>query len=564
MQSNLLFQARQNRLIATVRVFQACFSVASMWAEPDKPGILDNVVVWILVAYLAVAIASWIAARSWRGRHETMFLWMFALDAVVFTVALYLTAGSTSPFFNIFLLIVLSATLQWGWRGAAVATAVSLLVFLPTGLGLYQHATGFQLDVSRFILRVGTLLSVGGLLMAYGRHQERVGQDMLRLSGAELRPEASEQAPVGACLEHALTVFGVTRGLFVWGDPEEPGLTIEALSPEGRRRSSMLIADDEDHPSLDDAEEPFFYDPAGPSAVSVGRDGRMRPAPPEVVGSQVLHELAPAASLVLPVRASGFAGWIILPGLPLLDRELLILGATVAAQASVAVESWRSLMVWRDAAAAQERVRLARDIHDGTLQFLAGAAMQLESVARRLPADEEAAREQIRRLQEDLKAEQRQLRELIGSSSDLIGDRPHAADFRAEVQNLAAALARRWNANISVAAEQAERPLPGSLAFELLQIVREAISNAVRHGRANEVNIQAAQDDRGLELTIADNGVGMPVHGVFGMAQLKDMAAGPRSLRGRIAGLGGDMVVESGPGGTTLRISTPLAARSAG
>jgi signal transduction histidine kinase len=533
--------------------------LASVWAEPDKPGILDNLVFYLLAGYLVVALASWVAARYWRGRHEAMFLAMFALDAVVFTVALYLTAGSTSPFFSIFMLIALSATLQWGWRGAAAATGLALAVFIPTALEVYQRATGFQFDPPRFILRVGTLLSLGGLLVAYGRHQERVSTDMLRLSGGQLQPEASEQAPVAACLEHAVKVFGLKQGLFVWGDPEEPGLILDELSSEGHRRSALQVASGEDHPSLEAAEEPFFFDPSGPSGVSLGLDGRMRPAPEEASASPLLRELATTTSLVLPVRAPGFAGWIILRDLQLLDRELLVLGATVAAQAAVAIGSWRSLMLWRDAAAAEQRVRLARDIHDGALQFMAGAAMQLESVARRLPPDQSGTLEQIRRLQDDLKGEQRQLRELIGSTSDLTGHRLRASDFRTEVEGLAVALARRWNAKISVAAEEADRPLSGSLVFELLQIVSEAISNAVRHGRASIVDIRAAQAEESLRLTIADNGVGMPVHGVFGMAQLKDMAAGPRSLRGRVAGLGGDLVVESGPTGTTLKITAPTA-----
>jgi signal transduction histidine kinase len=558
MQNNFLFQARQNRLIASVRVFQAGISLASVWAEPDKPGILDDLVFYLLGGYLALAAASWVVARYWRGRHETMFLAMLGLDAVVFAVALYLTAGSTSPFFSIFLLIALSATLQWGWRGAAAATGVALLVFVPTALPAYQHATGFRFDPPRFILRVGTLLSVGGLLLAYGRHQDRVASDMLRLSGAQLRPEASEEAPVWACLEHALTVFGLKRGAFVWGDPEEPGLTLDELSPEGRRRTPLAIAPGQDHPSLDGAEEPFFFDPAGPAAVSLGRDGRMKAAPDDVLTSPALRELATSElTLVLPVRAAAFAGWIVLKDVPVLDRESLVLGSTVAAQAAVTIGSWRSLMVWRDAAAAQQRVRLARDIHDGTLQFLAGASMQLEALARRLGDGE---RDQIRRLQDDLKAEQRQLRALIGSTADIAPDHRRPADFDAEVKSLISDLSRRWNADIRFESDLADRPLPAPLVFELLQVVREAISNAVRHGRARTVAIRVADKGGELELVISDDGVGMPAHGVFGMAQLKDLMVGPRTLRSRVAGLGGDLVVESGPDGVTLRIAAPLGA----
>jgi signal transduction histidine kinase len=120
-------------------------------------------------------------------------------------------------------------------------------------------------------------------------------------------------------------------------------------------------------------------------------------------------------------------------------------------------------------------------------------------------------------------------------------------------------LARRWSTAISVnIGRPADLELPGTLAFELLQIVREAISNAVRHGKASAVSIDADSDRTSMHLTIADNGVGMPMHGVFSMQELKTMRVGPRMLRDRVAGLGGELVLESGSKGTTLRITAPL------
>ena len=557
MQNNLLFQARQNRLIAAVRVFQACFSLASALVEPNRPGVFDDYARQILMVYLGVSVLAWVAAQYWRSRHEVMFLGLLVVDGLVFATVLYLTAGSTSPFFAVFLLVVLSATLQWGWRGAATATAIALVAFAPTGLSIYQNLTGFQFDPPRFILRIGTLLSVGGLLVAYGRHQERITNDMLNLFGAPLQTEGSERPPTFNCLELAISVFGLERAAFVWGDPEEPGLHIDQLTPEGRLESTWPASAGD--PVVEAIKEPFFFDGRRQSVMSLTREGRSRPGPVEVLESPLLGVLAADLALVLPVSASGFSGWIILSEFPGLDREALVFGGAVAAQASVAVEAWRSLVVWRDAAASEERVRLARDLHDGTLQFLAGTAMQLTALARELGPGQKGLGERIQRLQEDLKSEQRQLRELIDSTSSFARPRNRPADFRQEVQNLTAVLARRWSAAISVEVEQpADRQLPGALAFELLQIVREAISNAVRHGKASAVSIHADSDQGSFRLTITDNGIGMPVHGVFDMDELKAMAVGPRMLQGRVAGLGGRLVVESGPDGVTLEITAPL------
>jgi signal transduction histidine kinase len=558
MQNHLLLQARQNRLIATVRVFQASFSLASALVEHGEAGGFDPYVRRILVGYLGVSALGCVVAYFWRSRHETLFIGLLTVDALVFAAVLYLTAGSTSPFFAVFLLIVLSATLEWGWRGAAAATATALAVFAVTILPAYHDLTGFPFDPPRFILRVGTLLSIGGLLVAYGQHQERINEGMLSLFGTPLPAEASERPPILECLEFAASVFGLERAAFAWGDPEEPGLQIDQLTPDGQEKGSWPISSGD--PLVEGPSEPFFFDGRSRVVVSLAPDGRTRRDEDRMLTNPLLGALAAELTLVLPVSASRFSGWIILSDFPSLDREALIIGGVVATQASVAIEAWRSLVAWRDAAAAEERVRIARDLHDGTLQFMAGTAMQLTSLFRELEPGQKGARERVQRLLEDLKSEQRQLRVLIDSTSASarLGNRP--ADFQVEVQNLAAVLARRWSTDISVNIEQPTgRELPGNLAFDLLQIVREAISNAVRHGKASAVSIAVDSDKNSMDLTISDNGVGMSVHGVFDMQELKAMRAGPRMLQDRVAGLGGELVLESGSNGTTLRIRAPLA-----
>jgi signal transduction histidine kinase len=348
------------------------------------------------------------------------------------------------------------------------------------------------------------------------------------------------------------------RAAFVWGDPEEPSLQIDQLTPGGPLKSAWPTSVDD--PLMDDTREPFFFDGRRPTIVSLAPDGRTRRGQGEILTSPLLSAFATELTLVLPVSASGFSGWIILSDFPSLDREALILGGVVASQVSVAIQAWRSLVAWRDAAAAEERVRIARDLHDGTLQFMAGTAMQLTALFRELEPRQKGARDRVQRLLEDLKSEQSQLRVLIDSTSTSgrFGSRP--ADFQEEVQNLAAVLARRWSTDISVkVGRPADRELPGNLAFELLQIVREAISNAVRHGKASAVSIDADGDRNSMKLTITDNGIGMPVHGVFNMQELKTIRAGPRMLQDRVTALGGELVLESWPNGTTLRITAPLA-----
>ena len=563
MQNHLLLQARQNRLVAVIRVIQACFALASALVEHGGDGVADSWIRQILTAYLGVSAVGWVAAYVWRSRHEALFFALLAVDGLVFVAVLLLTAGATGASLAVFLLIALSATLQWGWRGAAVATAAALAVFAVTGLPAYRDLAGGPFDAPRFLLRIGTLLSVGGLLVAYGQHQERINNGMLRLFGSPPPAEASETPPIAECLEFAASVFGLERAVFVWGDPEEPSLQIEQYTPAGATRSAWPPAAGGE-PLLDHTDEPFFVDTRGSRLVTLAPDGRIRRDGGDILASPLLSVFAAGLTLVLPVGASRFSGWIVLPDFPDLDREALMLGGVVATQSGIAIEAWRSLVAWRDAAAAEERVRIARDLHDGTLQFMAATAMQLTSLSRELSPEERVAHDRIQRLLEDLKAEQRQLRVLVDSTSGPLRAGGHPVDFEGEVRNLAAVLARRWSTDITVDVERsAERDLPGNLSFDLLQIVREAISNAVRHGKASAVSIRADFDSIALRLTIADNGIGVPLHGVFNMQELRRLGLGPRMVRERVAGLGGELMLQSGPDGTTLRIVAPLARTAA-
>ena len=562
MSNDVLFQARQNRLLAGIRVVLALFSVVAVWVDPDRPGIRDDLTFYLLEAYLAAAIGVFLATRYWRGGYGKIFRPAFALDFLIFGAVLFLSYGATaSPFFLLFVFMVLSATLHWGWRGAAAMTAVVMAVFIPTGLAFYPLSTGTSIDIARFVVRVGSMLALGGLMVAFGRHEERIERDLLRLFGPRLRPVTSDTPPIEACLEHATTVFGLKTGLFVWGDPEEPRLTVAQLAGGQLTEWEWPVVRGATPAALDPIEEPFVFDPDGVTGFSIQGEAQMTPVPPAILENPILRGLATGRSLILPVKASSFMGWVVLVDPPYLARESLFLGSTVAAQLSVAVEAWRSLMVWRDAAAADARLRLAQDLHDGILQFLAGTALQLEALARDIDPVSVPQKERILRLQDDLQTEQRQLRELIGALGPRTLQRPPAwVDLEAEIEGLAAMLRRQWNAEVSVELDNFCRRLPARLAFEMLQIIREAVSNAVRHGRARAIGIHGGPASQGVALTIIDDGVGMPLMGEFDMDELNRLGLGPRSLRARVAQLGGTLKVSSTPGGSTLRITLPDAA----
>ncbi len=98
--------------------------------------------------------------------------------------------------------------------------------------------------------------------------------------------------------------------------------------------------------------------------------------------------------------------------------------------------------------------------------------------------------------------------------------------------------------------------LPPALGREAPRITREAVAHIVRQARADQVWITPEATDREARLRIANNGVGFEP--ILSVAADSD-SDGLRTLRERVAGLGGTLIVQSTPGqGTTISVRVPI------
>lgn len=183
---------------------------------------------------------------------------------------------------------------------------------------------------------------------------------------------------------------------------------------DGRRRRDRVRAR-----GLADA-VPVAID--APAVAIAGARSFVRQASQVVAGPAA--PLAPvlAAELrferALAIRAGGDAltAWVFVFDHDEPASEDLAIGAMVAAQLAVALDRWGAEQARRTVAAGEERIRLARDLHDGVLQFLAGTSLQLEAVARESDPDARGARmAQMAQMRAALAGEQCELRGVIAS-----------------------------------------------------------------------------------------------------------------------------------------------------
>ena len=205
----------------------------------------------------------------------------------------------------------------------------------------------------------------------------------------------------------------------------------------------------------------------------------------------------------------------------------------------------------------EERMRIARSLHDETGQALLSILYALEGLEKRLPPSEEGLRARIADAQSVAAEALESLRRII---RDL---RPAVLD------DLGLVSATRWYArsNLEKAGIQVEfitdaetLPLPPELNITLFRIAQEAIHNIIRHAQAKKASIRLGLDENEIYLDIQDDGIGFQVAENTGEA-MRLSQWGLAGIQERVNLVNGRLILDSTPGqGTHLQVRAPLSA----
>jgi signal transduction histidine kinase len=555
MAADSLYQHRADRLISVGRAMLAFAALATVSLDPPGSGSLSRLTESLLVGYAVYALI--LGAAIWMGTSITRGIGVFthALDMILFTLLLYLTHGPASPYFLFFIFALLSATLKWRWKGALWTTLAILLVFIPTGLGLYRSFSNLRLDIQPFVLRLANLLVVGGILVFFGRENERIAEEILKLGTPP--PELDDLPPPRQALEYAATIFNVPRTILVWEDPEEPWVYLaernagefhEERIPLGAY--SPLIAEGLNSTS-------FLYQERGGDALYRDEHGALAAWRTSAINEKFAARYRIGNAVSIPIQADDLDGRLFSLDVPLLSAEVIATAAAAASQITATLNREAAAAAKLAVAASEQRLHLARDLHDGVLQFLAGMGMQLEGITRSAKLAGTPVDPRLSTLQGQLAAEQKELREFIRQLRPAAPARSDGAlALREDLEKLRTRLSDQWNIEIDLTAPQ-DALVPQALGYDIHQLIREAVANAVRHGAATHIDIEGALEKQVLNLRISDNGTGMSPGGTFTAEELAALKAGPRSLRERTSSLGGTFTLSSSSKGTIVAMSIP-------
>jgi PAS domain S-box-containing protein len=243
---------------------------------------------------------------------------------------------------------------------------------------------------------------------------------------------------------------------------------------------------------------------------------------------------------------------------PIRDAADAVAGASVIARDITDVKrsqrERQSLMERLVDAHAEERVRLARELHDGLGQMLTSAALYARSIEDKAPAS----------LVDDLSVLRSQLEEALAATRTLMWRlRPveiETLGLVSAVRSLAEKIRRRHDLEVDVHISPVDG-LSSTAETALYRVVQEAVTNAVRHADPHAISIVIAQRGDLVTAVVEDDGCGFTIVEPGGVPSRR-AGLGLVGMQERAAALAGRLAVDSHPGrGTMVRLELPVAAQ---
>jgi signal transduction histidine kinase len=558
----LIAQTRTEQLVTVGRVLVAATSIAATVLDPREPARLGETAYIIQSAYLAYASGLlWIlrnapAPRAWWP------VVTHAADLVCFASLLLPTEGASSQFYIYFLFALIAAAMRWHWRGALLTGVGLLVVYMLTGawIALAMDGADLRLIVNRSLL----LLLMMAMIVSLDVYYERQVRQFERLA-AWPRGIHDERAQLAAeLLQASARVLRARRLLLVWEDTEEPWVEVGVWN-EGR------LAWRQEPPGTfgELVAAPLagraFYcadaAAAAPQVLCLVEDGLEEWA--GVPLDRALRTRFEARHVLSwPIREENVSGRLFCLDTADMAPDDLVLGAVVARLVGGRLAHGEMVHMLASQSTAGERMRLARDLHDGILQSLTAATLQLDAARKLLGSDPQAAAERLADIQRILGTQHTDVRTFITQLNPAYSGARGELDLAGRLRSLAYSIEQQWRLDVNLAFEPESIRLPDALALEVHWIVHEALVNAARHAGATVLTAALLHAGDRLSIVVADNGRGFGFRGRRGLEALLNTRDCPRTLCQRVMAISGDLAIESTDTGSRVEIELPIAAAS--
>lgn len=221
----------------------------------------------------------------------------------------------------------------------------------------------------------------------------------------------------------------------------------------------------------------------------------------------------------------------------------------LAVTAGTAISTLRLQERLRRAALQEDRERIARDLHDSIIQDLFAMGLGLQAVSTHIEDDPESVRLRIDDAVDRLDEVISSLRRYIFDLRPPVWARP---SIGSEIRRLVVELAEPYGVDVGIDVDcPPDIPEP-PLSDHVIAVVKESVSNALRHAGARTVDVRVACSGGTVGVIVADDGSGFDPDSDHGGLGLKNLAR-------RVTAVGGELNLDTAPGkGTIVTVAFPI------
>jgi signal transduction histidine kinase len=548
---------RTERLIAAARVSLALVFLVALLIDPTDPQQYAHLVLNLTIAYLAISSALLVWLKLNHELPAALPIWIQVSEMLWIAAMSLFSNGPASPFLIAFIFTIFASAYRWRLKETLLTGSVTVLGEAMILLSHSDVAIGLQgnFKVNRMMLRAFYLILTAGFAGLLSESQKRLSLSSMRvtdlLAGIDLKGHFS--ATLQRVLRQISSHFGVEDSV-LWVEQVSAGRAFEfAVS---RQNKGPLALWTECPPRM---KEDFRFEVAAPTfAELVGEEIRttcLEPSMKVDIPAALLRRYGVTRMIVAPVELEDWRGKLLFltPRLRSETRMELRSLKDILNHVLPAVSNVYLSRKLHARATAMERTRVARELHDGSIQSLISLGIQIDVMRKTSGRISPELATDLERIQGLVRQEVLNLRALMSKLQTVeVGS--------AELVEFLAHLVEQWKRETGIEAaffpQADEILLPPRTCREIARIVQEALTNVRKHSGAHVVSVRMRSSEDGLELIIQDDGRGFGFEGRLDQQELRRARKGPAILGERVRSIGGTLVIDSTQG-ARLEITVP-------
>lgn len=542
-------------MIGWMRLVLSTTTLLTVVIDPESIGGLAGFTLPVLCGYTLYSALLYLCSqmeRPWIPLRNVHWL-----DVLWYGLIVFFTGYGNSPFFLFFFFAILTAAFRWGFDEGARITLSAAFLFLMTALVANTEA-----EISKLLLRTTFLLALGYMIAYWGGSEvaQKRRLALLRDVSQFSNPRFGVDQTVASLLDKICHFFGASRCVLIMREADGAAWILRtAVADQAGHALKLETIESPVAAALMGFTHPQTVWHARSASDTLGRGegtlaydaDRLQWKAGDKEQATALAELLETSnflSIALPLRR-GEGRMHLVPGGTIFDKADGLFLADIAAQAFPVIENIALVDRMASDAAARERAKIARDLHDTTIQPYIGLKLALHAV-RKKAADDNPLVADLDRLESMTAQVVHELRRTVHTVRDSTGDTAVPPDagtaFIESLRQQVAQAKEYYGIDIAVRID-GECNVNDRLAAEIFQIVSEGLSNIRKHTGAR----------RGmLRLCCANGMLHIEIENVTFVVPPTTFL--PRSIAERASALGGSARVAVTPANTTVFVTIPV------